>query len=70
MTTEITAFDVPRVFVPRSGNAFYISRVDVLLVMCKRCGGCMSITAHVPVGETRTPIVKQCRCEGGLSPTP
>lgn len=60
---DITAHDAPQVYVPRTGNRFYISRPDALLLMCKQCGGAVSIVLHVQPSEARLPIVKQCRCE-------
>jgi hypothetical protein len=59
---DITAYDAPQVFVPRSGNRFYISRPDALLLMCKTCGGAVSIVLHRPPGETYIPPVKPCAC--------
>jgi hypothetical protein len=60
---DITSYDgTPQVFVPRSGNRFFISRSDALLLMCKECGGAVSIVLHRPPGETYLPPVKPCKC--------
>ena len=59
---DITAHDAPQVYVPRTGNRFYISRPDALLLMCKECCGAVSIVLHRPPGETYLPPVKPCKC--------
>ncbi len=60
---DITAHDKPCTFVPASGNRFYISRPDALLLMCKKCGGAVAVILHVPVSETHLPALRQCKCE-------
>lgn len=60
---DITATDMPSVYVPRAGNRFYISRKEALLLMCKNCGGAVALIMHVPPAEAWLPPVKQCKCE-------
>lgn len=59
---DITAYDAPQVFVPRSGNRFFISRSDALLIGCKECGGIVSCILHVEPSRAHLPPIKPCKC--------